>query len=56
MLMFDVNKTTEKLAMAITVHWYGHVPRREDGHLLRTALDLKVDGQTKSKENMEVTG
>ena len=27
--------------------WYGHVLRREDGHVLRRALDLDVDGPRK---------
>ena len=26
---------------------YGHVLRREDGHILRRALDFKVEGQKK---------
>ena len=35
MLMFGLNKAIDLLAMAISVHWYGHVLRREDGHVLR---------------------
>ena len=27
--------------------WYGHVLRREDGHVLRRALDLEVEDQRK---------
>ena len=27
--------TIDQLAMANSVHWYGHVLRREDGHVLR---------------------
>ena len=27
------------------VHWYGHVLRREDGHVLRRVLDFEVGGQ-----------
>ena len=33
--------------MANSVHWYGHVLRREDGHALRRALDFEVEGQRK---------
>ena len=35
------------LAMANSVCWYGHVFRREDGHVLRRALDFEVEGQRK---------
>ena len=31
--------------MANSVHWYGNVLRREDGHGLRRALDFEVEGQ-----------
>ena len=33
--------------MANSVHWYGHLLRREDGHALRRALDIEVGGQRK---------
>ena len=36
-----------KLAMKNSVHWYGHVLRRKDGHVLRRALDYEVEGQRK---------
>ena len=29
------------------VHWYGHVLRREDSHVLRRSLDFEVEGQRK---------
>ena len=45
MLMLGLNKTTDQLAMANSVHWYGHVLRREDSHVLRRALDFEVEGQ-----------
>ena len=35
------------LAMAKSVCWYGLVLRREDGHVLRRALDFDVEGQRK---------
>ena len=33
--------------MANSIHWYGHVLRREGGHVLRMALDFEVEGQRK---------
>ena len=30
------------------VRWYGHVLRRDDGHLVRKVLELEVRGKTKS--------
>ena len=47
MFMFGLNATIEQLAMASSVPWYGHVLRREDGHVLRWALDFEVEGQGK---------
>ena len=41
------NETIDQLAMAHSVHWYGLVLRREDGHALRRALDIEVEGQRK---------
>ena len=40
-------ETIDQLAMANSVRWYGHVLRREDGHVLRRALDFEVEGQRK---------
>ena len=31
-----------------SVHWHGHVLRREDGHISRRALDFEVEGQRKN--------
>ena len=47
MLMLGLNETIDQFAMAISVHWYGHVLRRENCHVLRMALylRLKVKGQ-----------
>ena len=33
--------------MANSICWYGYVLRREDGHVLRRALDIEVEGQRK---------
>ena len=30
------------------VHWYDHVLRREDGHVLRRILRFEVEGQAKT--------
>ena len=47
MFMLGLRETIDQLAMANSVRWYGHVLRREDGHVLRRALDFKVEGQRK---------
>ena len=47
MLMLGLSETIDQLAMASSVRWYGHVLRREDGHVLRRALYFKVEGQRK---------
>ena len=40
MLMLDLNETMDQLAISNSVHWYGHVLRRADGHVLGRALDF----------------
>ena len=45
MNMLGLNETIDQLAMANSVRWYGHVLRREDGNVLRRALDFEVEGQ-----------
>ena len=56
MFILGVKEIIDQLAMENSVHWYGHVLRREDGHVLRRALDFKVEGQRKAKEDMEEAG
>ena len=34
--------------MANSIHWYVQVLKREDGHVLRRALDVEVNGQWKN--------
>ena len=34
MFMLGLRETIDQLPMANSVHWYGHVLRREDGHFL----------------------
>ena len=48
MLMLGLNETTDQLAMANSVCWYGHVLRREDSHDMRRALDFEAKGQRKN--------
>ena len=47
MFMLGLNETIDQLAIANSVHWYGHVLRREGGHVLRWALHFEVEGQRK---------
>ena len=35
--------------MANSVCWYGHVLRREDGHVLRKVIQLEADDQRKKE-------
>ena len=59
MFMLGLNETIDQLAMANSVHWNGHVLRREGGHVSRRALDFEIEGQRKkrrSKEEKEVKG
>ena len=44
MLMLVLNETMNQLAVENSVRWYGHVLRKEDGHVLRRALDIEVEG------------
>ena len=48
MFMLGLNETIDQLAMANCVRWYGHVLRREDGQVLRSALDFEVEGERKN--------
>ena len=48
MFMLGLSKATDQMAMATSVHWYDHMLRREDGHVLRRALDLEFEGQRKN--------
>ena len=36
-----------QMAKVNGVRWYGHVLRRNDGHVLRKALDFEVKGKRK---------
>ena len=43
MFMLGSTETIDQLATANSVCWYGHVLRREDGHVLRMASDCEVE-------------
>ena len=42
MMMLGLNETIDHLAMTNRAHWYGRALRREDGHVLRRVLDLRL--------------
>ena len=42
LFMLGLKESIDQLAMANSVHLYAHVLRREDGHVLRRALDFEV--------------
>ena len=44
--MLGLNKPICQLAMENSVHWYVHM-LRENCHVLKRALDFKVEGQEK---------
>ena len=49
MLVLVLNETMNQLAMASSVHWCGHVLKREDDHMLRQAFQFDVVGQWKRR-------
>ena len=44
-LMLGLNEIIDQFTIANSICWYGHVLRREDGHVLRRALQFKVEGE-----------
>ena len=42
-----MKKTAVQMAKANVVSWYGHVLRRDDGNVLRKALEFEVRGKRK---------
>ena len=57
MFMLGLSETINQFAMENNIHWYGHVLRREDGHVLRRVLVFEVEGHWKQGVwNMEKTG
>ena len=48
MFMLGLCETIDQLTMANSVRLYGHVLRREDGHIMRSASDFEFEGQRKN--------
>ena len=42
---YVLNKALHPLIMSSSVHWYRHMLRRENGNVLRRALQFVVEGQ-----------
>ena len=47
MEMLGLKETVGKMAKANKVRWYGHVLRKDDGNVLRKALEFEVKGKRK---------
>ena len=47
MEMLGLKETVVQMAKANGVKWYAHVLRRDDGHVLRKALEFEVKGKIK---------
>ena len=47
MEMLGLKETVVQMAKVNGVRWYGHVLRRDDGHVLRKALEFEVRGKRK---------
>ena len=45
--MLGLKETVVQMAKANGVRWYGHVLRRDDGHVLRKAFEFEVKGKRK---------
>ena len=46
-LMFSLNETIDQLAMTNSIHWHGHVLRRENSRVFKMVLKFVVEGQRK---------
>ena len=47
MAMLGFKETVVPMAKENGVRWYGHVLRRDDGYVLRKALEFEVKGKSK---------
>ena len=45
--MLGLKETVVQMAKANGMRWYGHVLKRENGHVLRKALEFEVRGKRK---------
>ena len=53
MEMLGLKETVVQMAKANGVRWYGHVLRRDGGHVLRKALEFEVKNKRTTKEEVE---
>ena len=49
MEMLGLQETVVQIAKVNEVRWYGHVLRRDDGHVLRKALEFEVKAKRKQR-------
>ena len=55
--MLSLGEAVDQRAMANSVHWYGHIMRRDGGHVCRIALEFEAEGDRKqAEEDMEEAG
>ena len=47
MEMLGLKETAVQMTKANGMRWYGHVLRRDEGHVLRKALEFEVKGKRK---------
>ena len=47
MEMLGLKETVVQMAKANGARWYGHVLRRDDGHVLRKVLEFEAKGKRK---------
>ena len=47
MEMLGLKETVVQMAKVNGVRWYGHVLKRDDGHVLRKALEFEMKGKRK---------
>ena len=56
MEMLGLKETAVQMAKANGVRWYRQVMRRDDGHVLRKALEFDVRGQDDQEDVEDVSG
>ena len=56
MEMLGLKETAVQMAKANRMRWCGHVMRRDDGHVLRKALEFEVRGQDDQEDVEDVGG
>ena len=54
MEMLVLKETSDKMAKANEVRWYGHVVRRDDDDVLKKALMLEVSVQQKRRRSKQI--